>query len=317
MTGRLDHLPVAEVAAHRQTRDQLAVDAQRPRLPRALAAALLDPAPQRLLRHPALVRDLDPPQQRPLGVGGRVVRVVRVQPHLAARPLATGGAWPQWSTCAWVHTTSRTCSTRSPTWSSARSRCAIDPGSCIPVSTSTTPSPAASAHALQCGTPGHGSGSRRRHTPGSTRSPRPPPGSVSVCARSGTVTWRRPWTRSTDKPPGCDGPPAQDQGAERRVLLAGRRRARRCAARCRPGRGASTRTTLAGSPLSREDAWHRGVEFLFERLAVGWAIAGTEPITSQKELLERFRMASQAERAWIRDVLREHVAEHFPDLAPP
>src|SRR5205823_5600853 len=30
-----------------------------------------------------------------------------------------------------------------------------------------------SAQALQCGTPGHGSGSRRRHTPGSTRSPRP------------------------------------------------------------------------------------------------------------------------------------------------
>ena len=33
--------------------------------------------------------------------------------------------------------------------------------------------PAASAHALQCGTPGHGSGSRSRHTPGRTFSPRP------------------------------------------------------------------------------------------------------------------------------------------------
>ena len=33
--------------------------------------------------------------------------------------------------------------------------------------------PAASAQALQCGTPGHGSGRRRRQTPGSTRSPRP------------------------------------------------------------------------------------------------------------------------------------------------
>ena len=75
--------------------------------------------------------------------------------------------------------------------------------------------------------------------------------------------------------------------------------------------------TLAGSPLSREDAWHRGVEFLFERRAVSWSVAGAEPLTRQKELLARFRMASQDERRWIRDVLREHLAEHFPDLTPP
>src|SRR3954451_14083993 len=43
----------------------------------------------------------------------------------------------------------------------------------MPVSTSTIPSPACSAHALQCGTPGNGSGRRSRQTPGSTRSPRP------------------------------------------------------------------------------------------------------------------------------------------------
>ena len=75
--------------------------------------------------------------------------------------------------------------------------------------------------------------------------------------------------------------------------------------------------TLGGSPLSREDAWHRGVEFLFERLAVSWAVAGTEPLKRQKELLTRFRMASQDERRWIRDVLREHLTEHFPELTPP
>ena len=28
------------------------------------------------------------------------------------------------------------------------------------------------------------------------------------------------------------------------------------------------RDVRGGSPLSQEDAWHRGVEFLFERLAV-------------------------------------------------
>jgi hypothetical protein len=77
------------------------------------------------------------------------------------------------------------------------------------------------------------------------------------------------------------------------------------------------REALGGSPLSQEDAWHRAVEFLYERLAVSWAVAGVEPITRQKELLARFRMASQAERHWIRDVLREHLAEYFPDLPPP
>jgi hypothetical protein len=89
-------------------------------------------------------------------------------------------------------------------------------------------------------------------------------------------------------------------------------------------RGAMTPATrreyaaaAAASPLSREDAWQRAVEFLFERLAVRWEIAGTEPITRQKELLGRFRFASADERRWIRDVLREHVAEHFPDVEAP
>ena len=84
-----------------------------------------------------------------------------------------------------------------------------------------------------------------------------------------------------------------------------------------PGTRREYADTVAGSPLSQEDAWHRAVEFLFERLAVSWAVAGTDPLTRQKELLARFRMASQAERAWIRDVLREHVAENFPELAAP
>jgi hypothetical protein len=84
-----------------------------------------------------------------------------------------------------------------------------------------------------------------------------------------------------------------------------------------PGTRREYADTLAGSPLSREDAWQRGVEFLFERLAVTGSLAGTEPLTKQKELLARFRMASQDERRWIRDVLREHLAEHFPELAAP
>ena len=72
-----------------------------------------------------------------------------------------------------------------------------------------------------------------------------------------------------------------------------------------------------GSPLSQEDAWQRAVEFLFERLAVRWTIAGAPPIERQKELLLRFRFASQDERAWIRGALREHLAEWFPDVEAP
>jgi hypothetical protein len=68
---------------------------------------------------------------------------------------------------------------------------------------------------------------------------------------------------------------------------------------------------------SREDAWQRSAEFLFERLAVRWQIAGAEPLSGQKELLGRYRFASQDERRWIREVLREHLAEHFPDMAAP
>ena len=74
--------------------------------------------------------------------------------------------------------------------------------------------------------------------------------------------------------------------------------------------------TLAGHPLSREDAWQRATELLFERLAVRWEIAGA-PITRQRELLDRYRAASPEERRWVRDVLREHCAEHFPDVQAP
>jgi hypothetical protein len=68
--------------------------------------------------------------------------------------------------------------------------------------------------------------------------------------------------------------------------------------------------------LEREDAWQRAAELLFERLAVSWTIAGLE-ITKQKELLGRYRMASADERQFVRDTLRDHVAEHFPELEAP
>jgi hypothetical protein len=88
-------------------------------------------------------------------------------------------------------------------------------------------------------------------------------------------------------------------------------------------RGAMTPATRAeyakvrAGGLDQEDAWHRSVEFLFERLAVRWEIAGAEPIERQKELLARYRFAGNDERVWIRGVLREHLAEWFPDVEAP
>jgi hypothetical protein len=72
---------------------------------------------------------------------------------------------------------------------------------------------------------------------------------------------------------------------------------------------------LAGG-LYREDAWQRATELLFERLAVVWTISGLE-ITRQKELLGRYRMATTEERGFVRGAIREHVAEHFPEMQAP
>jgi len=74
--------------------------------------------------------------------------------------------------------------------------------------------------------------------------------------------------------------------------------------------------TFAGNPLSQEDAWQRAVEFLFERLAVRWEISGV-PTEGQKALLLRYRVATQDERRFVRDALREHLTEHFPDMEAP
>ena len=82
------------------------------------------------------------------------------------------------------------------------------------------------------------------------------------------------------------------------------------------GEYAAVRAGSGRAGSNPEDAWHRAVEFLFERLAVRWVVAGV-PVERQKELLARFRVASQDERAWIRGVLREHLAEWFPELEAP
>jgi hypothetical protein len=73
--------------------------------------------------------------------------------------------------------------------------------------------------------------------------------------------------------------------------------------------------TLHGG-LNQEDAWQRASELLFERLAVSWTISGLR-IDRPKELLGRYRMAGAGERRFVRDSLREHVRENFPELQAP
>jgi hypothetical protein len=69
-----------------------------------------------------------------------------------------------------------------------------------------------------------------------------------------------------------------------------------------------------GSAASLEDAWRRRSEALFERLAVRWEIAGL-PLTDQKMLLGRYRMADAETQRWVREAIAEHLERHIPELA--
>lgn len=69
-----------------------------------------------------------------------------------------------------------------------------------------------------------------------------------------------------------------------------------------------------GQAASVEDAWRRRAESMFERLAVSWEIAGL-PLTDQKMLLGRYRMADPETQEWVRRTIAEHVERHIPELA--
>ena len=62
----------------------------------------------------------------------------------------------------------------------------------------------------------------------------------------------------------------------------------------------------ATAATTQEDAWHRRSELLFERLAVSWEIAGL-PLTDQKMLLGRYRMADPLTQQWVRERIAEHL----------
>ncbi|MBS1887471.1 MAG: hypothetical protein JSU06_09815 [Actinobacteria bacterium] len=81
---------------------------------------------------------------------------------------------------------------------------------------------------------------------------------------------------------------------------------------------AATIRKLGEPPRSRaaslEDAWARREEAVFERLAVSWEIAGL-PLSDQKMLLGRYRMADADTRAWVRRTIASHLERHIPELA--
>jgi hypothetical protein len=70
----------------------------------------------------------------------------------------------------------------------------------------------------------------------------------------------------------------------------------------------------AGAAASQDDAWHRRSEALFERLAVSWEIAGL-PLSDQKMLLGRYRMADAETQRWVRQTIARHLEQHLPELA--
>jgi hypothetical protein len=70
----------------------------------------------------------------------------------------------------------------------------------------------------------------------------------------------------------------------------------------------------ASAAASVDDAWRRRYELLFERLAVSWEIAGL-PLTEQKMLLGRYRMADQTTQQWVRETIALHLERHIPELA--
>ncbi len=76
---------------------------------------------------------------------------------------------------------------------------------------------------------------------------------------------------------------------------------------------AKLREPTGGAAASRDDLWRRRTEMLFERLAVSWTIAGL-PLTGQKELLGRYRLADQETQRWVRETLDAHVRRHQPEL---
>jgi hypothetical protein len=65
-----------------------------------------------------------------------------------------------------------------------------------------------------------------------------------------------------------------------------------------------------------DDLRDRGAEFLFRRLAVRWEVGGAV-VRGRTALIERYKVATAAQRAFVLYALRDHAAEHYPELEAP
>jgi len=80
-----------------------------------------------------------------------------------------------------------------------------------------------------------------------------------------------------------------------------------------PGTIAKLAEGPATAATSQDDAWRRRQEQLFERLVTRWEIAGL-PLTDQKMLLGRYRMADGPTQQWARETIADHIDRHIPEL---
>jgi hypothetical protein len=81
-----------------------------------------------------------------------------------------------------------------------------------------------------------------------------------------------------------------------------------------PGTIAKIREGPSSRAATVDDAWRRRNEMLFERLAVRWEIAGL-PLTDQKMLLGRYRLADSETQEWVAATIAEHLRRYLPELA--
>ena len=83
-----------------------------------------------------------------------------------------------------------------------------------------------------------------------------------------------------------------------------------------PGTLRKLEQAVGSAASTRDDLWQRSGELLFERLAVSWTISGL-PLTGQKELLGRYRMADADTRRWVRETVEEHFRSLGQRLSAP
>jgi hypothetical protein len=119
-------------------------------------------------------------------------------------------------------------------------------------------------------------------------------------ANSGAMAKRKKQRRPREKAPTVDYTDAEGNVLTLRQSLS-------------PSTIAKVEAGPATAATSQDDAWRRRTELLFERLAVRWQIADL-PLTDQKMLLGRYRMADPATQQWVRETIAEHVERHVPEL---